>query len=440
MWTTAIGGAAITEIRSIRENAGKLFATGWSNDSVGIATDSSSLSGPYDAFVLCFDLETGQKLWGRYIGGDQKDGGRDLTFDTAGNIYVAGVSTSSNGIATDTTLGNSNCFVMKLDSTGNTVWGTYASYPGIGEIRALRRLSDGTLVICGVDFFPASACTIPTNAMGSGFLTALSPDDGSTLWSTSYGDDYYDADIAPDQSILVVGKTARVGPFATDGSWNHGKYEISLSSFSPQGVMQWTTLLGGSEDDNPGSIEIRDNGEIYLVGFTHSDDIKSIEPCPTKPGHTGYTAVFTPQGRVRWASYLPFKSTLAIQIDANGNAVIPGEDSLFHLHIIALDVTSGVLGTSALPEHVPSSISLGNPYPNPAASVCTLPLELSSDRSLTISIVDVLGRSVFEQMHHDLTQGLHHIPLRVDALPRGIYRVLVKEDAGIAQTSIIVQR
>ena len=441
MWAVEFGEETATshpgvEVRSIREHAGKLYATGWSMVGSGIATDTSTLRGILDAFVLCFDLETGQRLWGRFIGGDRDDGGRDLAFDAAGNIYIAGVTGSDNGIATDTSRMNTS-FVMKLDSTGRTIWGTYITPSGYtGEIRAIRSLADGTLVVCGIHYSTGFSFTIPTTAMGSGFLIALSPDDGSVRWSTSYGDEYRDVDIAPNQNIIVAGQTRRLTPFSTDGTWNHGFYEFSLSSFSPQGVMQWTTLLGGSFDENLGSIEIANNGEIYLVGSIGSNDIKSILPRTTKPGYTGYVAVFTPQGHVRWASYLPFSEAMAIQIDPDGNAVIPG--LLQHLRILALDVTYGILGVETPMQPQSSAIILATPYPQPAAAVCTLPMELRSAQSVSIRIVDLLGRTVFVQARREFPMGRHNISLPVNGLPRGTYRVFVQGGGCVAQTLIVV--
>ncbi|PLX30765.1 MAG: hypothetical protein C0600_07465 [Ignavibacteria bacterium] len=68
--------------------------------------------------------------WSTYLGGTDGDVARGVTFDAAGNVIVAGITTSTDFPvswgAFQTTLGGAHdCFITKYNSQGHSQWSTY---------------------------------------------------------------------------------------------------------------------------------------------------------------------------------------------------------------------------------------------------------------------------------------------------------------------------
>ena len=60
---------------------------------------------------------------------------------------------------------------------------------------------------------------------------------------------------------------------AVDISFNGGLFDVAISKFSSDGSqLLWSTYLGGSNLDQPYSMDCDENGNVYILGSTGSDD------------------------------------------------------------------------------------------------------------------------------------------------------------------------
>ena len=128
--------------------SGNVYLTGSTRSANGIATAGAHLtisnnSAMYDAFLIKFN-SSGERQWGTYYGGSSNDYGYSCATDVSGNVYLAGLTNSSVGIATTgahqaiyggESAGGSggyrDAFLVKFNSSGVRQWGTY--YGGAGE-------------------------------------------------------------------------------------------------------------------------------------------------------------------------------------------------------------------------------------------------------------------------------------------------------------------
>lgn len=126
IWATAFGGG------------GDEIGSGLKVDSLGHVVGTALLFGPTIDFgdgpiqnsggteVIVFQLDKfGNHIWSHPYGGSKDDSPTSLVLDGADNIYVAGVSntlTPDFGAGPLPTAGKQDIFVMKLDSSGATVW------------------------------------------------------------------------------------------------------------------------------------------------------------------------------------------------------------------------------------------------------------------------------------------------------------------------------
>jgi hypothetical protein len=123
------------------DRSGNVFVTGaaaaYTNNAISSPSAFQSVcNGNADAYLVKFDT-AGIRLWGTYIGGtgSTNEEAYGCATDAWGNVFVAGVTTSSNYISTpgvhQYTFGGGiwDGFLMKFDSNGNRQWGTYYGGP-----------------------------------------------------------------------------------------------------------------------------------------------------------------------------------------------------------------------------------------------------------------------------------------------------------------------
>lgn len=132
-WAKQSGGILNDEGKDIAtDNNGNVISIGVFSGVVdfdpgpGISTFTSN--GNSDIYITKYDM-FGNFIWAKQIGGTGSDIGKALTTDNLGNIYSTGVFEAiidlDPGIAIKsfTSLGLSDAFVIKLDSSGNFIWG-----------------------------------------------------------------------------------------------------------------------------------------------------------------------------------------------------------------------------------------------------------------------------------------------------------------------------
>jgi hypothetical protein len=125
--------------------------------------------GGRDAFLTKLKVTApASLLYSRYVGGDGKDGIRDIAVDTQDNVYASGATSSSNlptvspiqstlkggtALSTDSwwfrDWGSVDAWTAKFDSTGVMTFGTYLGGTGADFVMGLRIGRDGKVYVAG---------------------------------------------------------------------------------------------------------------------------------------------------------------------------------------------------------------------------------------------------------------------------------------------------
>ncbi len=140
LWAKSIGGIGGDEGFSIEIYlSGNVYISGWFQDTVDFDPGSGnyylSSSGGSDAFILKLDTN-GNFLWVKSIGGIDRDQARSIILDQSENVYISGWFQDTvdfnpgPGQYILSSSGNVDIFILKLNNTGNFVWGI--SIGGIG--------------------------------------------------------------------------------------------------------------------------------------------------------------------------------------------------------------------------------------------------------------------------------------------------------------------
>ena len=131
-WAKAIGDVDPDIGRSVAvDGSGNIYITGNFNGAVDFDPGSGSTiltsAGNNDVFMLKLNT-SGNLVWARAFGGASSDIGRSVAVDGSGNTYVTGHFQGTAdfdpgaGFDNQTSEGNNDVFLSKLDASGNLLW------------------------------------------------------------------------------------------------------------------------------------------------------------------------------------------------------------------------------------------------------------------------------------------------------------------------------
>lgn len=205
-------------------------------------------------------------------------------------------------------------YAIDVDSLGNAYVGGYTNSPNFPLLNA--RQTNNSSSIGGSD----------------GFITKLNST-GSPVYSTYHGsvtdknDFIEDLNVDSAGNAYVVGKT-RGNDFPILHGYQttlNGVSDAFLSKLGPSGVLLYSTYFGGAFDEDAGDVDVDDQGNAFITGFA-SNVIPLRNPCYSGSGR-GFAARF--DTNVSGNASLIYSSKLvdggwAIAVGSGGNAYVIG--------------------------------------------------------------------------------------------------------------------
>ncbi len=235
-----------------------------------------------------------------YLGGSGSDTISAQTGDTSGNIYVAGLTSSTNFPTTPGVYepdfpgpsGSSAFFVSKFSSTGLLLWSTYLG-PGCNQFSVPDGIavdSSENVYLSGIYGCSGYPSTVNLGTSGEVFLTKLNSTGSKLVYSTTLGNN----------SILgtprlVLDSSANAYVIGSGGSCCNGSTGIigplgGISDFwvaeinSAGTALSWSVEIGGTDDDLAYGLAIDSANELYLTGYTASSDFPTTAGALVQPG------------------------------------------------------------------------------------------------------------------------------------------------------------
>lgn len=362
LWGTYLGGALEDSGSDIViDGSGAICVTGYTRSegwtSGGFDT---TFHGVTDAFVVKLGSD-GQHLWSTYLGGGSNDYGDGIAVDAAGRIYVTG-STWYIGLASvsggyDTSFdGQSDAFLVQLDSGGHHLWSTYLGGDGMDAGCGVAVDASGAVCVTGYTYSPdwtSGGFDTTFNSQSDAFVVKLDSD-GHHLWSTYLGGVSYDnaTDIGVDAfgNIHVVGGTESAGWVV--GGYDvtyRGGYDAFLAKLSPDGQHLWSTCLGGDENDHAYGVAVTASGDVYVTGLNGSTlwyGYRSFD-VTDNGGVDVFVAKFGPGGQCLWNLFLGGSD------NELGRAI--ASDGADHIYVIGATLSSDWISGGAFTTHAGAS-------------------------------------------------------------------------------------
>ncbi len=272
--------------------------TGSTNFPTTSGAFSTQSAGLQEAFVAKFS-PTGQIQYSTFLGGGS-DAGFAIAVDTTSAVYVAGQTgsvsfpTTGGAIQPSYEGGSSDCFVSKLNPSGNSLlYSTYLGGAALDLCTGIAVDASNDAYVTGTTYsanFPTHKA-LQSNLTGSAsaFVAEINPAGSALVYSTYLGGSVADNSnaIAVDAfgSAYIAGTTSSPDFPTTAGAAQRvlaGLYNAFVAKLSPGGNgLAFSTLLGGSGSDSASAIDIDASGQAVVGGFTTSPNfplVKAIQP------------------------------------------------------------------------------------------------------------------------------------------------------------------
>ncbi len=358
----------------------------------------AAVAGGSDAFAAKINPAGAALDWLTYLGGAANDDARGIALDAAGNVYLAGATSSLNFPTLNplqaSSAGGSDAYVTKFDPSGSAlIYSTYFGGGGGDAVRGLAVNSAGQAYIVGTTSSP----NLPTRnsaltSLGGGndaFVTKFSVAGTALEYSTYLGGSGVDTGLGifvdGAGSAYVTGDTRSTNFPQLDPAQAQfgGAADAFVAKFSPAGApLIYSTFIGGNGAERGTGLVGAANGDVYVVGDTSSANFPTSSPL--QPALRG--------GQDAFIVKLGIEADLAIAKTASRNPALVNNNFSFTLTVTnnGPSAATGVTVTDQLPAgttFVSAASSQGSCANNAGAVTCGIGnLAVRGKASITLTV------------------------------------------------------
>jgi len=411
---TSIGGINVDRGTSIKQTTDSGYVVmGYTNDISGM--------GGYDILAIKLDAKL-DITWKKSYGGHDWDFGNCIEQTNDGGYIICG-GTYSYG------KGDEDYYLIKTNALGDTLW--TRTYGGLfqDEAKSVVETKDGGYILTGF--------SMSTDTLGD-FYTVKTNNVGDTVWTNTFGGAKMDQ--ANDIIELQGGGYAIGGETKSQGAGKSDGIVVELTALGKSGR---TFLAGGTEDDNIVSLAEQVGGRIAFVGVTNSYGFT------TGKGDIYIVIIDASWFYVNSTTFgTSSKETVnSIASTADTGFIICGTTNGFRnfLDDIYLIKTDGIGNSTPSEKVILTSIDepSGNNassftvYPNPSDGLLTIRLATPLSTPATITVYDLMGRAVQQEIIHSAIQ--QNIPFQLGTLSNGLYLITITTKNSSFSRPIIVK-
>ncbi|MEQ1920897.1 MAG: SBBP repeat-containing protein [Pyrinomonadaceae bacterium] len=285
---------------------------------VGVAYTAAAA--PSDLVALRSSVLAPAEAWTRQFGTTDRDRVFAVSFDTAGNAYVAGYTDGP--LPGYTELGSYDAFIRKYDPAGNIIWTRQFGTEFTDYAYGVSVDTAGNSYIAGY-----TSGTLPgQTSLGGGDAFIRKYDvSGTEVWTRQFGtaltDVAYGVDVDAAGNSYVTGYT----PGALPGQTSSGSFDAFVRKYDAGGTEVWTRQFGTASQDLANDISVDAAGNSYVIGHISNGTL------PGGGGSLGSQDAFIRKydtaGNITWTRQFGtsgFDGANAISVDTLGNSYVAG--------------------------------------------------------------------------------------------------------------------
>lgn len=194
------------------------------------ATKSTSIR---DGFLVKFN-SSGVRQWGTYYGSNAENRLQAMDVAMDGNIIIGGITFGSSNMSTTGThqpsyVGFGDCFLAKFSPAGNRIWGTYYGGTGGDQVHAIKSGELGNIYVAGETRSSTGIATtgayktVLSNSTSEDCFLSIFNANGTIKYGTYYGGASYEYDATTYVNyrgrLYLGGNTESNSGIATTGAY-----------------------------------------------------------------------------------------------------------------------------------------------------------------------------------------------------------------------------
>ena len=302
----------------------------------------------------------GELLWARSFGGELEDFARHIALDPRGNVLLAGLINRQGIFRTGDiqrdvrTRGDIDAFVAKLSPNGRLRWVGTIGGRETDDIGGLAVDDAGEVYVSGsvrlegdLDPGPRSR-RITTRGVDDSYVSRLSGDDGSLVWSQVFGEESSletggDLAVDNDGRLFISGSFVNEIDFARTRP--EARFTLEADDFdgyiarlrTASGRFDYVHAVTAEDDQTVDDLAVGPDGSVFITGTFEGQadfDPSSAERLLEAEGEQdAFVARYSRNGSVLWASaFGPVEDSdedgelrpLSIAVDAEGDVYTAG--------------------------------------------------------------------------------------------------------------------
>jgi photosystem II stability/assembly factor-like uncharacterized protein len=261
----------------------------------------------WDSFVACISADGSRLEYSTFIGGTASEWGTDISVDSSGAAYIAGVTQSTdfpvrNAFQPDAG-GLMDVFVAKISNAGALVYSTYLGGWSSDYAPKIAVDASGQAHVVGITLsinFPTANAFQPAHGGGfyDVFVTTLNPAGTGLVYSTYLGGNDQDGSwqgstgpavaVGSSGEAFVTGATMSANFPTRDPiqpAHGGGDSDAFVANFDAAGDLVYSTYLGGTGPDYGTRVAVDPAGGAAVAGGTSSADFPTRHAIqPTSAG------------------------------------------------------------------------------------------------------------------------------------------------------------
>ncbi|HLF65098.1 MAG TPA: T9SS type A sorting domain-containing protein [Saprospiraceae bacterium] len=353
-WAGGIGGTGKQKGESVvSDAAGFVYTIGSYDGTVDFDPGPGVLDldsrGGSDVFVTKMDSD-GTLIWAKSIGGFWTQAGYGVTLDSGGNVYVTGLSIGTCDydpgpeIFNLTSEGTLNCFICKLNDSGDFIWARLINGPGQSVGRDIVIDEDQNVYMIGefqstMDFDPGANLFEMTSGIFSDVFILKVDVDGNFIWAKQLGGINYDFGYSI--HLSSTGHLYATGSFLGESDFDPGPGVFNLTSMGGEdvfitklntdGEFVWAKRIGSALTENVSSITGDESENLYITGeFQWTVDFNpdtSIYSLNSAGSLDVYVVKLSKDGDLIWARSMGspgIEYAFDIDLDRKGGVYVSG--------------------------------------------------------------------------------------------------------------------